>query len=61
MCGADWFALLHVAFETAQSLFLLSLGVVVRLALAKYPIMVGCAVCGVAYAVCIGRVNPVLN
>ena len=59
MCDAVWFVLLQVALATAHPLFLLSPGAVARLALAEYPIMVGCAICCVAYAVCGGRVNLV--
>ena len=61
VCGAACFVLLQVAFETAQPLLLMYPEVVdlSRLRLAQHPIMVGCAVCGVACAVWGGRVNPV--
>lgn len=59
MCSAVWFVPLQVAFETAQPLLLLSPGVVVlaTLVLSEHPIM-GCAVCGVAHAVCGSVIIP---
>ena len=61
VCGAVCFVCFKLLSRQTNHFFLLSPGVaaLVRLALAGHSITVGCAGCGVVYAVRRGRANPV--